>query len=928
MANRAPPAPVGDASTALQSLLPDEPIGSHDVSKVPKPFEPGLLENPRFGSSFEHKRASAQRKSVEEEGVAQSIYAQWIKDELQKEEACLELPFSIVFLTCFAMFALFYLSQHMVILVEDSIETDIIENANFAFSENFGHKNIEDVNNYADFWSWTRLGLLPLIFPPAPYLYSESLDQAVGQTPGAPAYDVGALPTRRPFAGYMKPAPVQNDYLRYNRIIGGLRFRQEVSKDDKARCSYPGDADIMKRWLGKPCTHFSSHELPPDLVSAESFSAEPQRVEFFLPEVEGDAALIQHVIDMEDGCVSARAQNRSCLCEWCHKQGTPHPWLDDQTQRIEISFTTYNAHYGMYNLASINFWFNRAGRIFKLVVVRSSWAGLRVRDPFTLAIISVAGILWILSCLYVTRIELTDIVTMIRSSKKLWYYTLADDYLGFWNCVDWCAVVMTTVICIIFGILHLQIGSVNTLLGELVIQADSQSYPPIDAYREEIAKFDDAVLMMMDSERQLRMWLCVYPVVLLSRLFKSFSAQKRLAIVSDTFIVARSDMMHFFIVFSSVYFCMTVNAVIFFGQDHLDFATLDRALPACFRAMLGDWDWDGMINIGLFKAFVWFFAFMLLMVIILLNMLLAILMEAYGVVKEDARNADSLFAQMKNMVRRAQQSKRKERVKLTDIWDALYQDSQGDEIAMLNSSRKIFPSFLLKTVAGMPQAQAIRTLKTAQADYDGKNDPAFELSDFRDGLTKMLTRMDYSVLCSVYLHDKIRQYQDLATAEGLCTEPQHFFGRAIEQDTQAGSTMVDDMHEELGGNVASASAPNETSSSSDLALDQVRTLAQERSTEMADGIAAILGEEMQELERRQFEQRKSIEGTCKQLQSLREMIHKLNGTCLEIGGLAQKLGQVDANAALALSAVAAAPVLPALGPGEELPAIADDVSRV
>jgi len=344
--------------------------------------------------------------------------------------------------------------------------------------------------------------------------------------------------------------------------------------------------------------------------------------------------------------------------------------------------------------------------------------------------------------------------------------------------------------------------------------------------------------------------------------------------------------------------------------------------------MLGDWDWDGMINIGLFKAFVWFFAFMLLMVIILLNMLLAILMEAYGVVKEDARNADSLFAQMKNMVRRAQQSKRKERVKLTDIWDALYQDSQGDEIAMLNSSRKIFPSFLLKTVAGMPQAQAIRTLKTAQADYDGKNDPAFELSDFRDGLTKMLTRMDYSVLCSVYLHDKIRQYQDLATAEGLCTEPQHFFGRAIEQDTQAGSTMVDDMHEELGGNVASASAPNETSSSSDLALDQVRTLAQERSTEMADGIAAILGEEMQELERRQFEQRKSIEGTCKQLQSLREMIHKLNGTCLEIGGLAQKLGQVDANAALALSAVAAAPVLPALGPGEELPAIADDVSRV
>ena len=34
---------------------------------------------------------------------------------------------------------------------------------------------------------------------------------------------------------------------------------------------------------------------------------------------------------------------------------------------------------------------------------------------------------------------------------------------------------------------------------------------------------------------------------------------------------------------------------------------------------------------------------MLVMVMVLLNMLVAILMEAYGVVKEDAKNADSLF---------------------------------------------------------------------------------------------------------------------------------------------------------------------------------------------------------------------------------------------------------------------------------------------
>lgn len=41
----------------------------------------------------------------------------------------------------------------------------------------------------------------------------------------------------RLYPGYQKPAPIQNDYLRYNRIIGGPRFRQEVSADDKATCN-------------------------------------------------------------------------------------------------------------------------------------------------------------------------------------------------------------------------------------------------------------------------------------------------------------------------------------------------------------------------------------------------------------------------------------------------------------------------------------------------------------------------------------------------------------------------------------------------------------------------------------------------------------------------------------------------------------------
>ncbi|CAE6955787.1 Gars1 [Symbiodinium natans] len=1179
------------------------------AGEVPSAFEPSLLESPQWVNSF-HKKKAVKQESIEEDGVAEKIYANWIKEELQKEAACLELPFSVVFLASFACFALGYLAQDVVMSVENSIETDITENANFAFEGYFGNKAINDVNSIADFWSWTRLGLLPLVFPETPYTYSEGLADVVPE-----GYDVNALPQRWLYSGYQKPAPVQNDYLRYNRIIGGLRFRQEVSTDDKATCTHFGDEATFRRWIGKPCTHITEYELPPDLMATEAFNSEPQRVEWFLPEVEGTSALVQHVVDMEDGCFSAKAQNRTCRCTWCDAQVSSHPWLDEQTQRVEVAFITYNAHYGLYNLATANFWFSRGGNIFKLVFVRSSWAGLEVREPAVLALIAVSGVLWVCGCLYLAKVELLEMATMIQRSNKIWYYTLAQDYLGFWNCVDWLAIIMTTVISISFGVLHIFIGDVNGKLGAIVTQVDSSGYPALEAYREiaralelsrsgrkahaasygygqdlqsinlrgkvsvvtgansgigrkiaeylvargsrvymvcrnaergqqakdEIAQktssedvhllvadcglasdvrrvaaelrdkeasgidclvcnagamthkktltseghevtfathllhgtyllteelrpalgrkegarvvvvssggmlnvkynhnlatgkkgsydrqlayayakrgqvllcehwakqpgeqivfaschpgwtdtpgvdhaygsmkkwlepmrtnwegqwqvvcdsftsrcmavhvaimqhmwllsspwwgttpegdsrdsrvvlvesakfvkrqerdaasapatvqripkelqahtyrtvsdFADAVVAMLDAERNLRLWLCIYPVVLLMRLFKSFAAQKRLAIVTDTFRMAYNDLMHFFIVFASVYFCMTVNAVIFFGQDILDFATIDRALHACFRAMLGDWDWDAMGKIGIHRAFAWFFFFMVVMVMILMNMLVAILMEAYGVVKDDAKHADSLLQQTKNILRRARQNKRKERVNLTHIWDALRKEHNDDEDALLSSERKITPSFLRDIVDGIPVSQALRTLKNSQMDHDKKVDPAFELQDFKVGLTNMVTRLDYSALCATYLSEKIRQYQDLAKAEGRDTGG---FDKSM-----ATLSPV--------GDFEGAPAEDETyENSAEQALEKVKALARDHSTEMADGIAAILGEEMQELEKRQNTQRKAINTTCEQLQRLRDMVHHLSSTCADISNLTAHLGSSSGSA--------------------------------
>ena len=56
---------------------------------------------------------------------------------------------------------------------------------------------MNDVNDFSDFWSWTRLGLLPLVFPDVLYTYSEGLADAV------PAgYNLSGLPSRWQYPGY------------------------------------------------------------------------------------------------------------------------------------------------------------------------------------------------------------------------------------------------------------------------------------------------------------------------------------------------------------------------------------------------------------------------------------------------------------------------------------------------------------------------------------------------------------------------------------------------------------------------------------------------------------------------------------------------------------------------------------------------------
>jgi len=90
---------------------------------------------------------------------ARELFVYWEK-EIDCDKAVQTLPRTLSLIIFFALMLLSHEMLGPAQSIERAIRFDIEENANFAFNGvgTFGNKNIQDVNSFADFYSWFRLG--------------------------------------------------------------------------------------------------------------------------------------------------------------------------------------------------------------------------------------------------------------------------------------------------------------------------------------------------------------------------------------------------------------------------------------------------------------------------------------------------------------------------------------------------------------------------------------------------------------------------------------------------------------------------------------------------------------------------------------------------------------------------------------------------
>merc|ERR1719426_705682 len=98
-----------------------------------------------------------------------------------------------------------------------------------------------DVNSIADFWSWLHIGFLPLVVQHS-WGFSEDLQNAYTSLQATHPFNTADLPGQYGYPAASDDSlnslgppnvsiPIRDDYLHYNRIVGGIRMRQERAEN-------------------------------------------------------------------------------------------------------------------------------------------------------------------------------------------------------------------------------------------------------------------------------------------------------------------------------------------------------------------------------------------------------------------------------------------------------------------------------------------------------------------------------------------------------------------------------------------------------------------------------------------------------------------------------------------------------------------------
>lgn len=588
-------------------------------------------------------------------GVSARELKKYLDEELEQEGACIGLVVAVLMMVFFCLGMFSHMRMEEAHSEDHAVNFDVHDNTNFDFigsipfeNGRVGLKDITNVNTIPEFWSWMNLGVVPRLLPEeGGWETAEPRQNAAlmcstyrGALAAWEHYGDGALDyttdttgiyvnmnfdsgcpeeeTAQPSwpEGFLGPEGQQaHPYLYYHAIVGGIRMQQVFTQVTEC----PDQTFYQRLFSGKCVPAWEpDYRLEPEPAQAIFSNGETFSRKVFLKTHTSQPDLREQLRKLED-----------------------QAWLSPQTAKVEIIYTTYNPMLNSLTVTFLNMFLNRAGHMHKVIEPMTIFL-----QPYEFWYDTIWEVLWLLLLAKLVIDEIRDIYDHIKHNRVCW--TGLKKYVSVGNLIDWLNIVHSLVICGLWGLYNIQIWNLNAMLrtADVTVQGSWRT-------DEERNDFYDQSIAVCSRQYYLRRVAAAYPLVVIFKFLKVCSYSPRLALMTDTLSKASVDIFHFAVVFFTVFIIYTISAIFLFGEEVLSFSTPPRAIDSTFKIVMGHFDFQELIRIGRTEAFVWFLSFTLLVNLIMLNMLLAIIMDVYTEVKSSlSQDAETLWSQMYQVLER------------------------------------------------------------------------------------------------------------------------------------------------------------------------------------------------------------------------------------------------------------------------------------
>ncbi|CAE7523171.1 pkd2 [Symbiodinium microadriaticum] len=392
-------------------------------------------------------------------------------------------------------------------------------------------------------------------------------------------------------------------------------------------------------------------------------------------------------------------------------------WFDYKTELLEYQTLFYNAHQNLVTFERLQ-WNAQTDGYIQLYFRFESWLAEPYKDPWA----AIPDVLFVVLLLRIAHVEAKELLPAIAGGIDG-----IRDYLGFWNVVDWMAILLGlfNVGMWFYVLVQMSVRLPAAIaripqdaLDERVLR--NTTYLGIEELSEVVDPSDlnFNINQMFVIAREVYDWhlllracLFGYFFILILKVFKSFQANPRLDVVVQTIVHCSVNVAHFAIVFFAIFCSYAFAGHFLLGHKIRGWSTMLGSLFNCWSSSLNaDMVQDFSIPVQV-VCFVWTLTYQVLVQQVMLNMLYCIVFDSYYSIKGAAGKPLTLYQQIQGAIATARETRG-----FVEMWILIVQMEDDDfpahpaEVVTVRSLKRAFERY------GMSRVNAEYLVKQA-AEY-------------------------------------------------------------------------------------------------------------------------------------------------------------------------------------------------------------------